>query len=309
MINSQMIENIYFSVEKGEICKKEAENRLVTLISKEPQFYGLEKLNSDELQEIIFKLINKMDSIFENYDKTRNTKFSTYFQLIVRFTYQSWRKNKASEDIKNTIIKNINNNEVYEREKANIYSPENILETLPMINDNNVNNEYSGLDMKLEKRKNPELELLIIALKSSHILTENQITQISKFTKIERSKLIEIIEKVNKKLSNRKLQIKHLEKMINKDYFKIEEIKIKLTLPKYNEIDKKVFQEKIEVLTKRKNKNTEKLKSIKLVPSDKIISDILNVTPGKIRYYINRNYKIYNISPKPRKNYQYISND
>ena len=97
--------------------------------------------------------------------------------------------------------------------------------------------------------------------------------------------------------------------MINKDYFKIEEIKIKLTLPKYNEIDKKVFQDKIEALTKRKNKNTEKLKSIKLVPSDKIVSDILNITPGKIRYYINRNYKLYNISPKPRKNYQYVSND
>ena len=71
MINSKMIENIYFSVEKGEISKKEAENQLVTLIIEEPQFFGLEKLNKDELQEIIFIIINKIDSIFINYDKNR----------------------------------------------------------------------------------------------------------------------------------------------------------------------------------------------------------------------------------------------
>ena len=295
-----MIENIYFSVEKGEISKKEAENQLVTLLIEEPQFFGLEKLNNDELQEIIFEIINKMDSIFANYDKTRNTKFSTYFQLIVRYTYQTWRKTKANEEIKNTILKNLNNNEVYEREKANIYSPENIVENLPIIHDYEQNNEYSGLNMKLEKRKNPELEFLIIALKSSHIITENQITQISKITKIDKNKLVELIEKLNKKLSKRKVQISHLEKMINRDYFKLEEIKIKLTLSKYSEIEKKVLQEKYDSITKRKNKNYEKLKCIKLVPSDKIISDILNISTGKIRYYIKRNYKLYNIKPNPK---------
>ena len=112
MINSKMIENIYFSVENGEINKKEAENQLVTLLIEEPQFFGLEKLNNDELQEIIFIIINKIDSIFINYDKNRNTKFSTYFQLIVRYTYQSWKKNKASEEIKNAILKNLNNKHI-----------------------------------------------------------------------------------------------------------------------------------------------------------------------------------------------------
>ena len=296
-----MIENIYFSVEKGEISKKEAENQLVTLIIEEPQFFGLEKLNKDELQEIIFEIINKMDSIFTNYDKTRNTKFSTYFQLIVRYTYQTWRKTKANEEIKNTILKNLNNNEVYEREKANIYSPEKILETLPSIHDNELKNEYSGFNTKLSKRKNSKLELLIIALKSSHIITENQITQISKITKIDKNKLVELIEKLNKKLSKRKVQIAHLEKMINRDYFKLEEIKIKLTLSKYSEIEKKVLQEKYNSITKRKNKNYEKLKCIKLVPSDKIISDILNISTGKIRYYIKRNYKLYNITTCSKK--------
>lgn len=301
MINSKMIENIYFSVENGEINKKEAQNQLVTLLIEEPQFFGLEKLNNDELQEIIFIIINKIDSIFINYDKNRNTKFSTYFQLIVRYTYQSWKKNKASEEIKNAILKNLNNNEVYQREEDNLYSPENILETLPSIHDNELNNEYSGFNTKLSKRKNSKLELLIIALKSSHIITENQITQISKITKIDRNELVEIIEKINKKLSKRKVQIKHLEKMINRDYFKLEEIKIKLTLPKYSEIEKRFLEEKFDAIKKRKNKNYIKLKSIKLVPSDKIISDILNVSPGKIRYYIKRNYKLYNITTCSKK--------
>lgn len=300
MISSQTIENIYFSVQKGEISQKEAKNQLLTLIVKEPQFFGLEKLNNDDLQETICKIISKVESIFDNYDKRKNTKFSSYFQLVVRYIYQTWRKNKTNENIKYSIINNLNKFEFFERENENIYSPEKNIENLPSISDNNQNIKYYT-DKVHRKTQNLKLEFLIIALKSSHVITENQINQISKFTKISKTYLLDIIEKANQKLSKRKLQINHLEKMINRDYFKLEEIKMKINLLKYGEIEKNIFQEKYKAITNRRNKNLEKLKSIKLVPSDKIISDILKISPGKIRYYIKRNYKLYNISTKSKK--------
>lgn len=300
MISSQTIENIYFSVQKGEISQKEAKNQLLTLIVKEPQFFGLEKLNNDDLQETICKIISKVESIFDNYDKRKNTKFSSYFQLVVRYIYQTWRKNKTNENIKYSIINNLNKFEFFERENENIYSPEKNIENLPSISDNNQNIKYYT-DKVHRKTQNLKLEFLIIALKSSHVITENQINQISRFTKISKTYLLDIIEKANQKLSKRKLQINHLEKMINRDYFKLEEIKMKINLLKYGEIEKNIFQEKYKAITNRRNKNLEKLKSIKLVPSDKIISDILKISPGKIRYYIKRNYKLYNISTKSKK--------
>lgn len=300
MISSQTIENIYFSVQKGEISQKEAKNQLLTLIVKEPQFFGLEKLNNDDLQETICKIISKVESIFDNYDKRKNTKFSSYFQLVVRYIYQTWRKNKTNENIKYSIINNLNKFEFFERENENIYSPEKNIENLPSISDNNQNIKYYT-DKVHRKTENLKLEFLIIALKSSHVITENQINQISRFTKISKTYLLDIIEKANQKLSKRKLQINHLEKMINRDYFKLEEIKMKINLLKYGEIEKNIFQEKYKAITNRRNKNLEKLKSIKLVPSDKIISDILKISPGKIRYYIKRNYKLYNISTKSKK--------
>jgi hypothetical protein len=300
MISSQTIENIYFSVQKGEISQKEAKNQLLTLIVKEPQFFGLEKLNNDDLQETICKIISKVESIFDNYDKRKNTKFSSYFQLVVRYIYQTWRKNKTNENIKYSIINNLNKFEFFERENENIYSPEKNIENLPSISDNNQNIKYYT-DKVHRKTENLKLEFLIIALKSSHVITENQINQISKFTKISKTYLLDIIEKANQKLSKRKLQINHLEKMINRDYFKLEEIKMKINLVKYGEIEKNIFQEKYKAITNRRNKNLEKLKSIKLVPSDKIISDILKISPGKIRYYIKKNYKLYNISTKSKK--------
>lgn len=300
MISSQTIENIYFSVQKGEISQKEAKNQLLTLIVKEPQFFGLEKLNNDDLQETICKIISKVESIFDNYDKRKNTKFSSYFQLVVRYIYQTWRKNKTNENIKYSIINNLNKFEFFERENENIYSPEKNIENLPSISDNNQNIKYYT-DKVHRKTENLKLEFLIIALKSSHVITENQINQISRFTKISKTYLLDIIEKANQKLSKRKLRINHLEKMINRDYFKLEEIKMKINLVKYGEIEKNIFQEKYKAITNRRNKNLEKLKSIKLVPSDKIISDILKISPGKIRYYIKRNYKLYNISTKSKK--------
>lgn len=301
MISSQTIENIYFSVQKGEISQKEAKNQLLTLIVKEPQFFGLEKLNNDDLQETICKIISKVESIFDNYDKRKNTKFSSYFQLVVRYIYQTWRKNKTNENIKYSIINNLNKFEFFERENENIYSPEKNIENLPSISDNNQNIKYYT-DKVHRKTQSLKLEFLIIALKSSHVITENQINQISRFTKISKTYLLDIIEKANQKLSKRKLQINHLEKMINRDYFKLEEIKMKINLLKYGEIEKNIFQEKYKAITNRRNKNLEKLKSIKLVPSDKIISDILKISPGKIRYYIKRNYKLYNISTNQKKN-------
>jgi hypothetical protein len=300
MISSQTIENIYFSVQKGEISQREAKNQLLTLIVKEPQFFGLEKLNNDDLQETICKIISKVESIFDNYDKRKNTKFSSYFQLVVRYIYQTWRKNKTNENIKYSIINNLNKFEFFERENENIYSPEKNIENLPSISDNNQNIKYYA-DKVHRKTQSLKLEFLIIALKSSHVITENQINQISRFTKISKTYLLDIIEKANQKLSKRKLQINHLEKMINRDYFKLEEIKMKINLLKYGEIEKNIFQEKYKAITNRRNKNLEKLKSIKLVPSDKIISDILKISPGKIRYYIKRNYKLYNISTKSKK--------
>ena len=300
MISSQTIENIYFSVQKGEISQKEAKNQLLTLIVKEPQFFGLEKLNNDDLQETICKIISKVESIFDNYDKRKNTKFSSYFQLVVRYIYQTWRKNKTNENIKYSIINNLNKIEFFERENENIYSPEKNIENLPSISDNNQNIKYYA-DKVHRKTQSLKLEFLIIALKSSHVITENQINQISRFTKISKTYLLDIIEKANQKLSKRKLQINHLEKMINRDYFKLEEIKMKINLVKYGEIEKNIFQEKYKAITNRRNKNLEKLKSIKLVPSDKIISDILKISPGKIRYYIKRNYKLYNISTNQKK--------
>ena len=300
MVSSQTIENIYFSVQKGEISQKEAKNQLLTLIVKEPQFFGLEKLNNDDLQETICKIISKVESIFDNYDKRKNTKFSSYFQLVVRYIYQTWRKNKTNENIKYSIINNLNKFEFFERENENIYSPEKNIENLPSISDNNQNIKYYA-DKVHRKTQSLKLEFLIIALKSSHVITENQINQISRFTKISKTYLLDIIEKANQKLSKRKLQINHLEKMINRDYFKLEEIKMKINLLKYGEIEKNIFQEKYKAITNRRNKNLEKLKSIKLVPSDKIISDILKISPGKIRYYIKRNYKLYNISTKSKK--------
>ena len=300
MISSQTIENIYFSVQKGEISQKEAKNQLLTLIVKEPQFFGLEKLNNDDLQETICKIISKVESIFDNYDKRKNTKFSSYFQLVVRYIYQTWRKNKTNENIKYSIINNLNKFEFFERENENIYSPEKNIENLPSRSDNNQNIKYYT-DKVHRKTQSLKLEFLIIALKSSHVITENQINQISRFTKISKTYLLDIIEKANQKLSKRKLQINHLEKMINRDYFKLEEIKMKINLVKYGEIEKNIFQEKYKAITNRRNKNLEKLKSIKLVPSDKIISDILKISPGKIRYYIKRNYKLYNISTKSKK--------
>ena len=299
MISAKKIEKIYNSLINKEIDKNDAINQLIVSIIKYPQFYGLEKLDKEILHEIIETLLIKIDSVLKNYDKSRNSKFTTYFQMYVRFIYQSWKKKFVKEKIKNTIIHNLNTKELYEREEENLFNPERNLESL--INDSNNSINYSGENNKTYNRKELDIEFLIIALKSSYIISEGQINEISKIAKISINELTKLIEKVNKKLSYRKNQKTILEGRINKDFFKLQEIKMKISLNDNDIIEKEMLEKKFNRIKKRRDSNISKLNSIKLVPSDKDIGDILNVSPAKVRYYLRKNYRIYNIkSTNPR---------
>ena len=58
MINSEEIQETYNSFLKNEITKKEAIDKLIIHVLKHPQFFGLETLTKENLQDIIFNLLN-----------------------------------------------------------------------------------------------------------------------------------------------------------------------------------------------------------------------------------------------------------
>ena len=301
MINSEEIQETYNSFFKNEITKKEAIDKLIIHVLKHPQFFGLETLTKENLQDIIFNLLKKIDSIFYTYDISKNTKFSTYFQMKVRYIHQTWKKNNFQENMKNIILNDFNVIECFDSERENQYSPDKILDSMTKENEAEYIHGNNSCKFPLElfnTKKNTKLEYLIIALKSSYVITEEQIKIVSQLANIDEEKLINFVNKLNEKLIKRKINKIRLQEMIQKDFYKLQEFKIKIGLNKHNNSYKDIFEKKLNHIKRRRSKNIERYKKIKLVPSDKDIGIVLNVSPARIRYFLRKNYRLHNIIPR-----------
>ncbi len=71
-----------------------------------------------------------------------------------------------------------------------------------------------------------------------------------------------------------------------------------MSFQKYHSVQKEFLEKKINHIKCRRSKNIERYKKIKLVPSDKDIGIILNLSPARIRYFLRKNYRIHNINPR-----------
>jgi DNA-binding transcriptional regulator LsrR (DeoR family) len=156
---------------------------------------------------------------------------------------------------------------------------------------------YYPINYKNKKVILSDFELLVIALKSSYYISNYQIEQIMNNSNINKTQLTTYIEKLNEKLI-KKIYIKdNLENCINSDFMKMEVLKInyehfKSTKPERAEQIKKKYN----IIRKRRGKRLKRFKKIKIVPSDKDISILLNVSMSKIRYVLTKNFKLYNIN-------------
>lgn len=301
MINAEQIQKIYNSYLNNEIKKKDAIDKLIIDVLKHPQFFGLETLTKENLQEIIYNLIKKIDSIFDTFDSSKNTKFATYFQMKVRFIHKTWIKSNFKENLKNSVIKELNMMEYYNKEIENQYSSDDILDCIVKEDEAEYlhNNKSCKFPLELfNTKKNTKLEYLIIALKSSYVITEEQIKIISQIANIDEEKLICIVNKLNEKLIKRKINKIRLQEIIQKDFSRLQEFKIKMSLKKNTNSNNPIFEKKFNHIKRRRSKNIERYKKIKLVPSDKDIGTVLNLSPARIRYFLRKNYRQYNIVPR-----------
>lgn len=288
MVNAASLTKIYLSFKNNEITKEEAINQLMIMVLKKPAYFGLQNLDKEKFQDFIYNSITKTNNLFKNFDPTKSS-FSTYFQLIIRYSYETWKKNLYQINAKNKIYKKMN----YFIDNENIINSKQNLETIIAEKDD----FYYPINYKNKKVKLSDFELLVIALKSSYYISNYQIEQIMNNSNINKTQLTTYIEKLNEKLI-KKIYIKdNLENCINSDFMKMEVLKInyehfKSTKPERAEQIKKKYN----IIRKRRGKRLKRFKKIKIVPSDKDISILLNVSMSKIRYVLTKNFKLYNIN-------------
>lgn len=301
MVNATSITKIYLSFMKDEISKEEAINQLLVLVLKNPAFFGLQSLCKEKLQDFIFNIIHKLDNIFQKYDSNKSI-FSTYFQVNIRYFYETWKKNKSQSNAKEKVCKNMNY--FFNNEKFNGDNYEDIFNYQDGLNSVVNENEpfyYPTTKRRIRKKLN-DFEVLVIALKSSYYISNEQIEKIMQNTYISKIKLTNYIKELNEKLIKKICLKNKLEMSVNNDFMKMEVLKINYNNLKYsNPLRAEDIKHKYNMLKKKYAKRLKKLKKIKIVPSDNDISTILNISPSKVRYILTKNYTRYNIQTNVRK--------
>lgn len=300
MVNSDSITKIYLSFIGNKINEQEALNKLIMLIQDYPQFFGLQYQSKDNKQDFLYFLISRINKIFENYNPDK-AKFSTYFQVTVRYNFESWKKEQFQTNLHNKCFIENDIYDNYTKSIETIYSPEKDFESMvseqePLY--------YPVNKSRLKKEKITELELLVITLKSSYFVSNEHIKKILNNININKVQLMDFINELNEKMITKIAKKNKISAMISKDYIKMQTLKINIDNLDYNCTKQQVLQKKYQLIKKKRAKRIEKLKQIKLVPSDSEISKMLNISTGKIRYILRKNYKLYNIDYIDRKSYK-----
>ena len=289
MINAKNIDNVYALYKCGVISKKRCVNLLLSFLKENPYFFGLEKLNEESICDFMFYIFPKIQNGLESYDEGRSY-FSSYFQSLVRLDFITWKKIKIKEKLRQQAIINIKSVE-YEIEEDFIQNTD-FLAAEP---------EQNPYQQRIEISEKLKLELYIIILKSAYYISSEQLSDIVEKFSLDFNELQYLLfltnEQIKKKIENAKL----MEELVNWSFIKREEVKICMSHYSSEDPIYEKLLEDYQKIDERYNQRKEKLKKMKIVPSDITIAKILGISASKVRYTLKKNYQKLNIAKTSRK--------
>ena len=133
--------------------------------------------------------------------------------------------------------------------------------------------------------------VMVLALKSSYYITEEQIERISYYFNIDLSKLHQIILEIKEKIEPRKKNRTILEERRNNAYFQISKIK---NLMEWNDANNINAEYPNRVLKKKYHKNEKAVNTLNqqllqgkilIRPTSQLIAEVLGLSTRQVTYY------------------------
>ena len=280
----------------GGIAKKTAIGLLGNFIVENLPLFNLYRYDEDFISELIVCFLEKGEKIFEYYNPEK-TEFFTYFYYFVCGIISSQRKNLQIAKFKDSMIFEENITTYYSKEYK--YDIKNSFETKMFSSQPKI--EYKSMSLAELKEfynklgdKYSDKKILVLALKSSFYLTENQIKNVCLLYKIEEQVLYDTIQycktTVFSKYSKREKAIERR----NFNYYHHKRCCRQLTeLDEYFNNNESTTKNRLMKLEHRHHQNWININTkfeqgfMFLRPTNKIIGEILGISERQVSYYIN----------------------
>lgn len=316
-MNKEVIEKIPEMVKSGQMNWEQAAKELVVFIISNKPMFGLQKLDEDFISEFIITFLDKGPESMNEYDTTRGSFFAYLFCITRNFQTSLMKKAaihnqieylKLSESIYNYENKieaymNIKYDD-FERPKVPFsYKPISFKDfqlacktdsyhiKKVMNSDTSVFSENIKEKLKEFSPKMIQNIIMVLALKSSYYITDNQIEKISDLLNINSVTLHQMIQEIKNQMERRIRNKEKIENRRNRAYFLHKRFKSQMEWNENNTAEPDYENLK---LNKKYQKNTRNWKNlnhqleegkIHIRPTTKLIAKILGMSPRQVTYY------------------------
>lgn len=280
-------------IASGELTKEEGVNALAEFICSNYPVFGLHKFDEDFRSEIFLSVLEKGEKLLSLY-KPESGDFFTFLFCFIKSQVKSELKTRA-RTILNERLSLQQSIENYESYIANYEKSSQII--------NYQKAPYAYKKPKLEdlqagikqhKLENCDKALLVLAVKSSYYITDEQIKAISKLYGIDTDLFYDIIQYFREEIFPKKERLNLKVERRNFAYYLHKKYTEQIKIIENQEQDCYTLK-KLE-LKKRDNFQLHHLNSLNekfdegylyLRPSTKLIADVFGICDRQINYYLN----------------------
>lgn len=268
------VNKIFLQYRAGYYTREETVSRLLAEIFKSPRYYNLEYLSEDEISNFLLWILPHVSRLLDSYDE-KTSSFITYFTSAIRLRVKGWKR----QCIKDTVLQNVL--DTYHYKESNYDECIVSEQSFSYATDKKID-----INLKTPLSKRQTLTILVLSLRSIFTLNQNIIDTIPSLTGISREKFEQYIHTIKEKMKGKKQNYDELERRINRDYiltqqYEVELQNIKPDTAHYETLKRKYFfyRERLYKLRKMRVK-------CKLIPSNRLIEETLNIPIGGTRRII-----------------------
>ena len=305
------------NVMSGRISWKQAVNDLVVFIIRNKPMFGLTKFDEDFISDVIINFLDRGEASLKLYDKNKGEFFPFLFCFVTNIC-NTVKKNRANDNMidTHTIRESISNYDFVIDAYQNINYEELEYPKIPFkytpisYKDFQIacktdsyhikkiaeteNSNFARIVKEKLKHYSPNMiqnMVMVLALKSSYYITEEQIERISYYFNIDLSKLHQIILEIKEKIEPRKKNRTILEERRNNAYFQISKIK---NLMEWNDANNINAEYPNRVLKKKYHKNEKAVNTLNqqllqgkilIRPTSQLIAEVLGLSTRQVTYY------------------------
>lgn len=311
------IETIPELVKSGKMNWEQVAKELVVFIMRNKPMFGLQKYDEDFISDFIIQFLVRGPDALAEYDITKGG-FMSYLFCMIKNIITSLNKKAAlnsrieyhnvSESIANyqnkvDAYQNINYEE-FERPKVPYtYKPVSYKDFQIACKTDSyhikriISSEESAFEADIKKKlkgyspKMIQNIVIVLALKSSYYITDDQIEKISKLLNIDKTSIHEIIQELKTLMDSRISNKEKIEIRRNRAYYNHKTMRDQI---KWNELNSSEPQYENLKLNRKYEKNTRSWKNLNhqleegkilIRPTTKLIAKVLGISSRQVTYY------------------------